>query len=262
MMRRDLSNQVIEFFAGHARQCTPASAGYMATVLFMSALHDPGFTERCACVLSKSERAKADSFLTAELVARFLQQRAFRRYCGALATGSPRPLSQIEFTTTVKGRPYLAKQPRCSFSFSSCRRGFLGAWSSTHGIGVDIEDETESVEANKLAQKYFSPAEAKAVENAGNLAGARTFLQLWTLKEAALKSIGEGLPFGLDAFRFDLTAGLRVVDAPRANGGVERFRAYAIDVPGSSAALAMHSLTIAVRTTPPAASTSAPQARG
>ena len=261
-MRRALSNQAMDFFAGHARQCTPASAGPMVTVLFMPALHDPGITERCACVLSKSERAKADAFLTADLRARFLQQRAFRRYCGALATGSPRPLSQIEFTTTLKGRPYLAEQPKCWFSFSSCRRGFLSAWSSTHGIGVDIEDQAESVEANKLAQKYFSPAEAKAVENAGNLAGARAFLQLWTLKEAALKSIGEGLPFGLDAFRFDLTAGLRVIDAPRANGGAERFQAYAIDVAGTSAALALHCPKIAVRTMPPAASTSAPQARG
>ena len=248
-------------FAGHARPCTPASAGSMATVLFMPALLDPGFTERCACVLSNTERAKADVFLTADLKARFLQQRAFRRYCGAVATGSARPLSQIEFTTTVKGRPYLAEQPRCWFSFSSCPSGFLGAWSSTHGIGVDIEDETESVEANKLAQSYFSPAEAKAVENAGNLAGARTFLKLWTLKEAALKSIGEGLPFGLDAFQFDLTAGLHVIDAPRANGGAERFRAYAIDVAGSSAALALHSRTIAVCTTSPAASTSALQER-
>ena len=260
-MRRHLSNQVIDFFSGHARRCTPASASPMVTVLYMAALHDPGFTERCACVLSEAERAKADAFLTAALRARFVQQRAFRRYCGSLATGSPRPLAQMEFTATVKGRPYLAEQPRCWFSFSSCRHGFLGAWSSTHGIGVDIEDETESVEAERLSQKYFSPAEAKAVEDAG-MAGARTFLQLWTLKEAALKSIGEGLPFGLDAFRFDLTAGLRVIDAPRANGGAERFRAYAIDVSGSSAALALHCPPIAVRTTPPDASTSAPQELG
>jgi 4'-phosphopantetheinyl transferase len=228
----------------------------------MPALDDAGITACCAGVLSESELHKAEGFLTTDLRARFLQQRAFRRYCGTLAAGAPRPLSQIEFTTTVKGRPYLAEQPRCWFSFSSYRRGFLGAWSSTHCIGVDIEDLTESVEANKLAQKYFSPAEAKAVEDAGSLARARTFLQLWTLKEAALKSIGEGLPFGLDAFRFDLTEGLRVIDAPRANGGAERFRAYAIDVAGSSAALAMHLPTIAVRTTPPAVSTSAPQARG
>ncbi len=31
-----------------------------------------------------------------------------------------------------------------------------------------------------------------------------TFYQFWSLKEAALKSIGEGLPFGLYAFEFEV----------------------------------------------------------
>ena len=253
-------DQIIELFADNARACTPASARPMVTVLFMPALHDAGITDRCACVLSVSERRKAEGFLTTELRARFLQQRAFRRYCGALAAG-PRPLSQIEFTITEKGRPYLAELPGCWFSFSSCRHGFLGAWSWKHCIGVDIEDQARSVDAINLAQKYFSRAEAKAVKDA-NWACVHTFLKLWTLKEAALKSIGEGLPFGLDAFRFDLTGGLRVIDAPRAYGGAERFRAYVLDVAGSSAALAMHCPITAYSATPPLVSTSAPQARG
>jgi 4'-phosphopantetheinyl transferase len=69
----------------------------------------------------------------------------------------------------------------------------------------------------------------------------RTFFQLWTLKESALKSIGEGLPFGLDAFEFELDPNIRIVDAPRAYGGPERFCAYAIEVAGGCAALAIRS---------------------
>jgi 4'-phosphopantetheinyl transferase len=130
--------------------------------------------------------------------------------------------------------------PDFCFSFSSCRFGFLGAWSSTHGIGVDIEDQTRNLEAAELAQRFFADAEAKAVEGAGGLSRTRTFFQLWTLKEAALKSIGEGLPFGLDAFEFELAPNLRVVHAPRGHGGPERFNAHVIEGADSCAALVVH----------------------
>jgi 4'-phosphopantetheinyl transferase len=170
-----------------------------------------------------------------------MQRRAFRRYCGALAVGSGLPLSRIAFEATEKGRPFLPELPGCSFSFSACRLGYLGAWSSTHCIGVDIEDQTRGVEATELAQSYFSRAEAKAVASAGERARMRTFFQLWTLKEAALKSIGEGLPFGLEAFQFKLEPNIHIVDAPLAYGGPEGFCAYAIETAGACAALAMRS---------------------
>ena len=63
----------------------------------------------------------------------------------------------------------------------------------------------------------------------------------WSLKEAALKSIGEGLPMGLDAFQFELAPNLRVVRVPRDHGGPERFRAHVIDGTDSCAALVIRS---------------------
>jgi 4'-phosphopantetheinyl transferase len=212
----------------------------MASVLFAPVSHDPEAVSRCASVLSDAEKRRAQSFMAEGGEAHFTQQRAFRRYCGALAVGSGLPPSRIAFETTEKGRPFLPELPRCWFSFSSCRLGYLGAWSPTHRIGVDIEDQTRRVEATELAQWYFSRAEAKAVEGAGERTRMRVFFQLWTLKEAALKSIGEGLPFGLDAFQFELDPSIRIVDAPRAFGGPERFCVYAIEVAGSCAALAIH----------------------
>jgi 4'-phosphopantetheinyl transferase len=132
--------------------------------------------------------------------------------------------------------------PNVWFSFSSCRFGFLGAWSSTHRIGVDLEDQTRNLEAAELAQRFFSQAEAKVVKAVGGLARLRTFFQLWSLKEAALKSIGEGLPFGLDAFEFELAPNLRVVHAPPNYGGPERFTAQILEETDICAALVTRSV--------------------
>jgi hypothetical protein len=93
------------------------------------------------------------------------------------------------------------------------------------------------LEAAELAQQFFSQAEAKAVKVIEGLARLRTFYQLWSLKEAALKSIGEGLPFGLDAFEFELAPKLRVAHAPPDYGGPEGFNAQIINGTDICAAL-------------------------
>ncbi|MFY9735167.1 MAG: 4'-phosphopantetheinyl transferase superfamily protein, partial [Rhodoplanes sp.] len=70
----------------------------------------------------------------------------------------------------------------------------------------------------------------------------QAFFRLWSLKEAALKSIGEGLPFGLDAFEFSLAPNLCIVHAPRAHGGPERFDAQVFEASDICAAFVIRSL--------------------
>jgi phosphopantetheinyl transferase len=85
---------------------------------------------------------------------------------------------------------------------------------------------------------YFTESEARTVAEGGP-ARLRTFLQLWSLKEAALKSIGQGLPSGLNLFEFELDGSLRVVDAPGDQGGPERFSAHLFDQADLCAALVL-----------------------
>lgn len=241
-MTRNDSDWVNDLFAAGARDWTPASAQHAAYVLYAPVSRDPEVSKRCESVLSNDELQRADRFLTEYGRAHFKQRRAFRRYCGALVLGSSRPLSRIDFKETEKGRPYLPNLPDFWFSFSSCRFGFLGAWSLNHAIGVDFEDETRNVEPTELAKQFFSEAEANAVVAAVGLARLQTFFQLWCLKEAALKSIGEGLPIGLDTFEFELVPSLCVVHAPRDYGGPERFSAHVIEGTDSCAALVIRSV--------------------
>ena len=236
------SDRIKDYFAACSRDLAPAPACHDAHVLYAPVSRDPEVTRRCASVLSDSEGQRAHRFVRQGDKALFQQRRAFRRFCGARALESSQPLSQIAFDETENGRPHLSDLPRCWFSFSSCRFGLLGAWSSTHGVGVDIEDRSRNLEAAELAQRFFSVTEAKVVEGPGDLASRRTFLQFWSLKEAALKSIGEGLPYGLDAFEFELDPTLRVVNAPPDHGGPERFNAHLINGTDSCAALVIRSL--------------------
>jgi phosphopantetheinyl transferase len=222
-MTRNDSNRINDLFTAGSRDVTPASARHAAYVLYAPVSRDPEVSRYCASVLSDTELHRADRFVNEYDKAQFKQRRAFRRFCGVAVLGSSRPLSQIVFEKTENGRPYLSDLPDFWFSFSSCRFGFLGAWSPTHGIGVDLEDQTRNLEAVELAHRFFSGAEANAVERADGLERLRTFFQFWCLKEAALKSIGEGLPFGLDAFELD--PNLRVVHAPPDHGGPEKFDA-------------------------------------
>jgi phosphopantetheinyl transferase len=232
-MTRDDSDRINDLFAGSSCDLTPAPVRHAAHVLYAPVSYDPEVTRLCASVLSDTELRRADRFVTEYDKAQFKQRRAFRRFCGAAVLGSSRPLSQIVFQETENGRPYLSDVPDIWFSFSSCRFGILGAWSSTHGIGVDIEDQTRDLEAVELAHRFFSGAEANVVEGVDGLERLRTFFQFWNLKEAALKSIGEGLPFGLDAFEFELEPNLRVVHAPPDHGGPEQFDAHMIQGAGS-----------------------------
>jgi len=243
MRARDNSDRVNGIFAHRSRDLTPAVVRDAVHVLYVLVSDDPEVTRRCAAILSDSERQRADRFATQADKVLFIQRRAFRRFCGAFVTGSSLPLSQITFKETENGRPYLCDFPDVWFSFSSCRFGFVGAWSSTHAVGVDLEDLSEGLAATELARQFFSAAETNAVEGVNDLERLRTFLQFWVLKEAALKSIGEGIPFGLDAFEFELEPDLRVVQAPSGHGGPEQFNAHIIEGVDSYAALVTHSLT-------------------
>ena len=237
-MSRSDSDRINDHFAARSRDITPMSVRHAAQLLYVPVSDDPEVTKRCASVLSDTELQRADRFATQSDKALFKQRRVFRRFCGALALGSSQPLWRIDFEKTERGRPYL---PNLWFSFSSCRFGFLGAWSSTHAIGVDLEDHSRCLEPVKLAQQFFTASEAKAVAGSSGLASRQTFFRLWSLKEAALKSIGEGLPFGLDKFEFELDPNLCVVSAPPEYGGQVQFNPYIIEGTDNCAALVIRS---------------------
>mgnify|MGYP001824601938 FL=1 len=230
-MTRIPDNPARAYFSAYARDLTPDAMKGVARLLYVPVIDDPEVTLHCSLLLSRQEQERASRFALPADEALFIQRRAFRRYCGAVAIESTQPLSTIEFVKTENGRPWLADQPGLWFSFSSCRFGFVGAWSANHDLGVDIEDVTRNPGYIDLAKQYFSPSEAKMVEKANAREGKLRFFRFWCLKEAALKCTGQGLPFGLDAFQFGLSPVPQVVKTPGVCGGPERFKAFVTGEP-------------------------------
>lgn len=230
---------VSDWFGRQALECTPLSAGGKVKMIYAPFSPNYDVLGHCAMVLSDHERRRADRFKTDDGKSRFIQRRAFRRYCAVLADGSDQNLSQVQFQETSKGRPFLPYRADIWFSFSSCSTGCLGAWSSSHSIGVDIENTEQNIDATALANEFFTDAEAASVAKLEGLERDRVFLRYWGLKEAALKSIGEGLPFGMDVFEFELVPEIRVVRAPQ---DVSQFSAHLVSAPDSSSALVMHAI--------------------
>ena len=87
--------------------------------------------------------------------------------------------------------PLLAGSRSVWWSASSSA-GLAAVAISDWRIGLDLERQEQRPRWERIAQRFFSAEECRAV------AGSPTrFLEFWTLKEAYLKAIGIGLPGGL-----------------------------------------------------------------
>jgi 4'-phosphopantetheinyl transferase len=106
------------------------------------------------------------------------------------------------------GKPLCQNDTRLSFNLTHGQGAILIAVASGYEVGVDVEQVRPIPDVRYLAQHYFAPREIEhlfAIDEAElNLA----FLQLWTRKEAYLKSLGVGLSHSLDSFEVTFGPGV------------------------------------------------------
>lgn len=196
----------------------------------------------CAGVLSPQERYRADRFTSVDERNNFIQRRAFRRYFVARFTNSARSLALINFSCTRNGRPVLNEFPKIWFSFSSTRSGFIAAQSVHQSVGVDMEDWKTHPDNLELARQFFTAEEAGFVAQLTEPERSRQVMRLWCLKEAALKSIGEGLPYGLHKFALNHDPRQGFVSVPDGVGTPDNYCSHQIDLPDFCAALVLRTV--------------------
>jgi len=78
------------------------------------------------------------------------------------------------------------------------------AVSRSQPLGIDLEHQRRPRRVVELAQRFFAPHEAEALERLPDAERQLAFLRLWTCKEALLKAEGSGLAGGLHRAVFDL----------------------------------------------------------
>jgi 4'-phosphopantetheinyl transferase len=159
-------------------------------------------------LLSSEEQKRASAFrFDADRIRYVNAHGALRRVLSRYAGGSPR---ELRFTKDRFGKPGLKSLVKVSFNMSDSEEAILVAVSNGIPVGVDIEKVREIPDAADLARKYFSPAESALVTSCAGPDRDRTFLHLWTRKEAVVKAEGGGLSISLN--RFDCTGDLVLIE--------------------------------------------------
>jgi len=106
------------------------------------------------------------------------------------------PGKDIELVRGPSGKPALASAlAGTGLSFNLSHTGHWLAVAVTQGlaIGIDIEQRRGLDRAAGLARRYFSPAEADAIEALSEPHRSQRFLELWTVREACIKAMGDSL---------------------------------------------------------------------
>jgi 4'-phosphopantetheinyl transferase len=167
----------------------------------------PAIVERMRRLLADDERRRADALRFQRDRVRYTVGRALLR--GLLARYTRVPEQALEFQYGEFDKPALAGGP--SFNLAHSGPVALYAFAADGEIGVDIELEGKDREGEKIAERFFSPAEVRELRSLALERRPRAFLACWTRKEAFIKARGDGLNLALDSFDVTLAP-----DAPPA----------------------------------------------
>ncbi|MGH8032146.1 MAG: 4'-phosphopantetheinyl transferase family protein [Luteimonas sp.] len=156
-------------------------------------------------------------------------------------------IADLRFDRDARGRPQLGSgHGPVDASWSHSGDSLLVALGRGVRVGVDLELLRPHPRAQRLAERFFTAAEAAALAALPDATRESAFVQLWCAKEAVLKAHGVGLAFGLHRLAFARDGDdWRLVDCDPALGSVAAWtlRAF-VPASGYLAALAWRPLQV------------------
>ncbi len=168
----------------------------------------PSYLHTLESKLTADERARAERFYFQKHREHFIAGRGLLR--NILSRYLDREPDQLRFCYNSYGKPALIEETdteRLCFNLSHSHGIALYAITRGREIGIDIEYFRPDVEAEKLAERFFSPREVTVLRALPEHLRKEGFFNCWTRKEAYIKAEGKGLSIPLNAFDVSLIPG-------------------------------------------------------
>jgi medium-chain acyl-[acyl-carrier-protein] hydrolase len=160
---------------------------------------EAGNWQRWWPTLNAEEQQRAVHFAFASDRQHFVVCRGILR--AILARYLSLPPQEVRFTAGPHGKPALDPaqgQAGLRFNLTHSEGLALYAMAWNREVGIDLERIRDQVEHQEIARRFFSPREARALEQLSGTERLKGFYRCWTRKEAVLKASGHGLLFPLD----------------------------------------------------------------
>jgi 4'-phosphopantetheinyl transferase len=167
------------------------------------------------------------------------ERRAFLRWI--LARHLDADPGELTFAYGTHGKPRLSGAAGAGLEFNCADSGDVAVVAVTSGgpVGLDVERIDPRRPVERLARRWFAPAESAALEALGFEERTAGFHRCWAAKEACVKGIGRGLGFGLARFSIPTAAcrdGEHAVEDP--SGHLDGWVVRTFDEDGAVAAVA------------------------
>jgi len=181
---------------------TPVLRSNQVDVWRVDLAPDADQLQRDRAMLGPEEETQAQRYRFDMHRHRFIARRAARRRI--LGRYLHVPGSELRFVTKLHGKPHLADATEVSFNTSHSASMALIAVGKQRDLGIDVESLDRVVEPDRLAHRFFAPAEAEVITQLKGEDARVAFFTCWTRKEAYVKARGKGLAMGLKTFEVSI----------------------------------------------------------
>ncbi len=111
--------------------------------------------------------------------------------------------SKIIISRQKKGKPFVANENPVYFNMSDSGNICVYAFTKFNELGIDIEEKRNLPDIDELIQTNLTKLEIEYI-NKKPAEKSNNFFRFWTIKEAYLKAIGEGMRLTPDKLEFSI----------------------------------------------------------